>query len=480
MKKLLSCFICFFLLSAISFSQQAITDDAYITVLLTDLDSVNRQNIARGLDPIDESIPRQIKDRIEANIKKHTKFKITDPISYLADYSIISYVDCINSSYILSLSMISFSTGEILFNVQSTNRKDLSDIFLSSSSAVDEVTALFCEQLKITSSSKEKQHQKNKTKKIRNFPFSLSVEPLFGMKYGQIDEYVFLKNPNYSDDKVSELNWEIKPELYYGLKIRGGWKGFFEESFFTAGIPMNMGMMIDSDWFNNDPTSVSKSVSTTTSNYQTHFSESDNSLDYDISFGFKGGYEFKIFEIFSIKPAIAFEYQNIKFTAKNGYAWYGKKTSSGYYSPYTDTSNREYHDLSEKKVIAYQRVSDLLWLGSDFSAELPFHFTVKAGFFVAAYVYAISYDTHFLKSMDYADKTTDYFSAFKWDFGVIYSITARHSLALNFTYFYMPVIRGDDYQKSSSQSSYKKSSLADGGAGANWFDLSISYKFTIF
>ena len=94
MKRLLSCFICFFLLSAISFSQHAITDDAYITVLLTDLDSVNRQNIARGLDPIDESIPRQIKDRIEANIKKHTKFKITDPISYLADYSIISYVDC--------------------------------------------------------------------------------------------------------------------------------------------------------------------------------------------------------------------------------------------------------------------------------------------------------------------------------------------------------------------------------------------------
>ena len=310
--------------------------------------------------------------------------------------------------------------------------------------------------------------------------FSLSVEPLFGMKYGQIDEYVFLKNPNYSDDKVSELNWEIKPELYYGLKIRGGWKGFFEESFFTAGIPMKTGSLYDSDWNNNDPLFVSKSVATTTSNYKTNFSESDNYLNYDISFGFKGGYEFKIFEIFSIKPAIAFEYQNIKFTGKNGQGWYGKKTSDGYYSPYTDTNNREISDFSGKNVIAYHRVSDFLWLGSDLSAELPCHLTVNAGFFVAAYIYAISYDTHFIRSLDFADKTTDSFSSFKWNLGISHKIAKRHFININASWFYMKVIHGDTYKKYSSQSSYTKTTDAEGGAGANWFDLSISYKFQIF
>ena len=475
MKKLLSCFICFFLLSAISFSQQAITDDAYITVLLTDLDSVNRQNIARGLDPIDESIPRQIKDRIEANIKKHTKFKITDPISYLADYSIISYVDCINSSYILSLSMISFSTGEILFNVQSTNRKDLSDIFLSSSSAVDEVTALFCEQLKITSSSREKQHQKNETKKISNFPFSLSVEPLFGMKYGQIDEYVFLKASKQSSDKLSELNWEIKPELQYGIKIRGGWLGFFEESHFIAGIPMKSGQMLDSDWQN-----IQYATSSGGNEVKTNYSKSDNKLDYDISFGFKGGYEFRIFDIFRIRPAIAFEYQNIKFTGKNGSAWYGSSKSDGGYYPYDDTAHQETHDFSGQRVITYQRISDYLWLGSDFSLDLPINLSVTAGFFFAPYVYAISYDSHLLTKKDYADKTIDSFAAFKWNFGLEYKIYGRHSLALTASYFYMPVIRGSTYEKKSTQSSYTLSSVADSGAASSWFDLTLSYKFQIF
>ena len=35
--------------------------------------------------------------------------------------------------------------------------------------------------------------------------FFLDVEPLFGLKNGLVDEYVFLKNSAYSSDKLSEL-----------------------------------------------------------------------------------------------------------------------------------------------------------------------------------------------------------------------------------------------------------------------------------
>ena len=170
--------------------------------------------------------------------------------------------------------------------------------------------------------------------------FSLSVEPLFGMKWGQIDEYVLAKESNFSDDKLSELNWEIKPELYVGLKIMGGWKGFFQESYFSAGIPMKSGQMFDSDWLNAMPYSLSPSDGVTYANavshdYKTCYSEHDNYLEYDFSFGFKGGYEFKIFDIFKIKPSIAFEYQNIRFSGKDGEGWYGygsRKKSGDYYS----------------------------------------------------------------------------------------------------------------------------------------------------
>ena len=305
--------------------------------------------------------------------------------------------------------------------------------------------------------------------------FSLSVEPLLGMKWGQVDEYVFLKNSKQNSDKLSELNWEIKPEVYYGLKIRGGWKGFFEETHFTAGIPMRSGQMLDSDWKNIE------SASTNGGNtLQTNYSESDNLLDYDISFGFKGGYEFQIREILKIKPALAFEYQNIKFTGKNGTAWYGKPKSGGGYYAYDDTEHQEILDLSGQEVIKYQRIADYLWLGSDFSYDLPIGFSVNTGFFFAPYVYAISYDNHLLKKTDYADKTTGFFAAFKWNLGAEYKISQRHSILFNANYFYMRVLRGDNYEKTSSQKNYNKSTLVDGGAGANLFDLSLSYRFKIF
>lgn len=47
--------------------------------------------------------------------------------------------------------------------------------------------------------------------------FHFSLEPKIGMKRGQINEFVFLKNSFYDDDKLSELNWEIKNEFFIEL-----------------------------------------------------------------------------------------------------------------------------------------------------------------------------------------------------------------------------------------------------------------------
>ena len=320
--------------------------------------------------------------------------------------------------------------------------------------------------------------------------FSLSVEPLFGLKCGQIDEYVFLKESNFSNDKLSELNWEIKPELYYGIKIQGAWRRFFEESYFSTGIPMETGLMMDSDWQNNQPTAVALE-NAQGRNYKTAYSEHDNHLDYDINFGFKGGYKFKIFDWFTAKPAIAFEYQNIKFTGKNGKGWYGYgsdenqsfRAKNGYYAAYNDSENQTVIKFSGR-IITYNRIADYLWLGSDFSFIIPCeflkNFTFDTGFFFAPYVYAVSYDSHLGREYDFADKTTGFFAAFKWNLGTEYKINERHSILLSANYFYMRVLRGDDYQKKSSETTYNKSNDCDGGAGAKYFDMTLSYRFKIF
>lgn len=313
--------------------------------------------------------------------------------------------------------------------------------------------------------------------------FSLSVEPLFGMKWGQMNEYVFSKKSKFSYDKLSELNWEIKPEWYYGLNIQGGWKRFFVETGVKFGVPKHTGLMIDSDWQN-----IFYSSANGGNTVKTNYSESDNYLDYDVSFEIKGGYEFKIFEIFTLKPAIAFEYQNIKFTGKNGTGWYGYTVGANdvyNYGPWyncEDTNHQKILDFSGEEVIVYNRVADYLWLGSDFSFLAPYSNTLifNTGFFFAPYVYAVSFDYHLIREFDYADLTTGFFGAFKWNLGAEYKINDRHSIILNANYFFMRVLRGDDYEKKSSESNYKKSNAADGGAGARYFDLCFSYRFKLF
>ncbi|WP_296322218.1 hypothetical protein [Treponema sp. UBA3813] len=317
--------------------------------------------------------------------------------------------------------------------------------------------------------------------------FSLSVEPLFGMKYGQIDEYVFLKKSNFSNDKLSELNWEIQPEWYYGFNIHGGLKQFFVETGLKFGVSGKTGQMMDSDWFNAQTSSMPHGVSSKKAaghDYKTHYSEHDNNLDYDINFNIKGGYEFRIFEIFGIKPSLSYDYQNIKFTGRNGKGWYGLGRNRKfydlyeYYAAYDDTANQYSQEFSGR-VITYQRELSLFWLGSDFSVDLPLHFSVTAGFFFAPYVYAVSYDCHLTTNIDYADLTKGSFSAFKWNLGATYNITPKHSVSLNAEYLYMRVLRGKDYFKQASSNTYKESSEADGGAGAKYFNLTLSYKFKI-
>ena len=146
--------------------------------------------------------------------------------------------------------------------------------------------------------------------------FSLEAEPWFGLKSGQLDELVFLKSSDYSDDKLSELNWEINHEYYAGIKLNGGFRNFFSETSFFAGIPSKVGGMKDSDWLNVKITGAEDYQ------YKTNYSESDNYLRYDFSYDLKLGYIFNLPELksleISIKPFLGFQYKDIKFDGKNG------------------------------------------------------------------------------------------------------------------------------------------------------------------
>ena len=320
------------------------------------------------------------------------------------------------------------------------------------------------------------------TAEIKKTDFSLSVEPLIGIKNGQVNEYVFLKESNYDCDKLSELNWEIKNEFYSGLKLNGSYKNVFLEADFTAGFPLKCGTMKDSDWLNNSPSEVTK---TSGHDYKTCYSESDNYIDYDISASLKTGYSFKLPELkkisAKISPFFEFEYQLFKFTAKNGTGWYGNAID-GYYAAWNDEAeaNREIINFSGD-VISYKRQNFIFWLGSSIDFKLPKNFSVGAGFKFSPFVYSESIDCHYLRDLYFLDIVSDFCSLFNCNFNTEYKIDSKKSICLNADYLYMKTLRGKSYS-SNSQRWSKNNELEDseGGANQQCFNISLSFKYKFF
>ena len=311
--------------------------------------------------------------------------------------------------------------------------------------------------------------------------FSLEIEPLFGFKSGQLDELVFLKSSDYGDDKLSELNWEIRHEYYAGIRLNGGFRNFFAETSFCAGIPSKVGGMKDSDWLN----VLATITGAEDYQYKTNYSESDNYLKYDFSYDLKLGYIFNLPELksleISIKPFLGFQYKDIKFDGKNGTAWYGTD-ENGHHARWNDTENQSVRSFSGK-VISYERQSSVFWIGADSEFNFLEDFSFFAGFKISPYLYSESIDEHHLTNAGYLDVTPGFFAAFDFSLGAEYKITERQSLCLGAEYFYMRTLRGDDYTKNLSQKNFSvnnKSSEVDGGAAEHYFTVSLSCKFRIF
>ena len=306
------------------------------------------------------------------------------------------------------------------------------------------------------------------------FPFTFSIAPVGGIRSGQIDEYVFLNECAYDDDKLSELNWNFSSEYYAGGRIGAKWSHVFLDGEFSFGIPMKVGGMGDSDWLNADVKNAGDYQ------YKTNWSHHDNYLEGDFSFSVKCGFEVNVVEnsrlSFSISPFIGFEYDKIKFSGENGYAWYGN-SSGGYRLPFSDEDRTEY--TFDGKVISYERRTFLSWLGVEGKIEFSKAIAFSAGFQLSPFVYAESIDTHWSKKTMYGDKTPGFFSAFRWHVSQSIFLGGRSYLNLSARWLYVGVLRGDSYSKSVSGSYYTKDESCDGGAGEFFFDISLGYEIRI-
>lgn len=306
-------------------------------------------------------------------------------------------------------------------------------------------------------------------KKVSDWGFSVS--PVSGFKYGTIGEYVFEKNKTGGRYKLSELQWDTKPEFFLGTDWMLRWKFLRLTSNVQFGLPAKSGTMSDSDWRNgaNGDTDT-----------KTNYSESDNKITTATDFNIKMLTDFPCSNLFTFSPYIGFEIDYTNMLATGGWGKYGNENSekTGYDS--WDSGNvTEHYWSDDEKVIEYNRMGYYVWTGCGVTFNvpvIPLHFYFCAS--TAPYVYMFSKDTHFLKNIYFIDITDGWFNLWQFEGRISYTFSKHWSAYIDASYIFSGIYKGADYYSTSSDGEYIPLSDESGTDVKNMqFKLGVTFIF---
>ncbi|MCK9170584.1 MAG: hypothetical protein M0P01_09240 [Treponema sp.] len=300
--------------------------------------------------------------------------------------------------------------------------------------------------------------------------WNLSAEPLFGVRYGTLGEYVYTPDTNGDYAKLSELDWDMKPQWYYGGKISFGWRGISISGYAEGFIPAAAGSMYDSDWMNITITSDADT--------KTNYSISENTLISSYKLGADASYTFYLDKYVSVQAIAAIDYMYTNMEARNGYGWYADNYTLGSSVGYSHDSDKAvYYPSGKLSGIDYTREDMFTWIGVT-NIITPFRqFTGTLSFFISPYTYIQSLDHHYGKAY-YVDIMKGYCSAYKFETSGSYNFTKNILLQLSVSWLFSEIIKGDDYQASSSSGPWVKISNIISGADLNYCEASLALRYS--
>lgn len=296
--------------------------------------------------------------------------------------------------------------------------------------------------------------------------FHISIEPAFGIRNGQINEFVYRNTPtNYA--KLSELNWDITNIFYLGGKTELEYKNF-SFAFSAAGaIPKRSGNMQDSDWMDDSKTNI-----------KTTYSISENSLDnsYYINLGFN--YKIPLADFFSLKTSLNYNFENFSFIAKNGYGWYGNKKD-----PMVSWNNPNAIKYSKGEIgsINYERKSNDISFGLTPIFNIKDLFEIELFGAISIFSYLESLDYHFYPdgklASNWLDKGTTFFNSWNAGGAILFYPIRKFAVKTEFKYSQINFFKGNTYQKSGNYFSNPPSPVLSGFSQNYYtFQLSLIYR----
>ena len=301
---------------------------------------------------------------------------------------------------------------------------------------------------------------------------SFKITPQFEIANGCIKEYVFDPACKNTDNKLSELDWNISTIALFNLHadfdiMRYAYVGLSA----AMGVPQRSDYMQDYDWLNSvtadwkddDPTEL------------TNFSEHINHLDKYITFSAGLGGNLYLPLEFKISPRAIYKYEFIKFTGSNGYSDY-------------KVNNHVKKDFSGK-VISYEQTLNTLLLGTNIKVGIIPRTEINLNFDISpnlTFINAIDY--HYVNSGSYG---TAYLDSFKnlllMEAGATaqYCFSKNHSTGLCYKIQYIPISHGETSSRVIDKNGNFLTDtwipVSSGGGGTERFiwSLCLNYSFSL-
>ncbi len=285
--------------------------------------------------------------------------------------------------------------------------------------------------------------------------FNFSIEPLLGIRYGTIGEYVFFKTwATQKEYILSYLEWDTKGLIFSGAKLTRHWGNKSLSFFYKYYFPKSdCGNMQDNDWaqdyfYGNEENFTGP----TTSEVQTNFSRHSNRLNEGYSIGTQFSFQLYRNNGFSINNLIALDLESISMTAFDGYLIYGNYYSAEfsvdkYYYPYQ--SENSYRQTCRGDGIQYIQNYIFSWLGFNLEYS-PHKSTIGFSASFAPVSFAYAYDNHFFRKRKTKSFMLGYLKTYKLDLYYKYKFTERFALKADCSFLKSGIARGirysnDDY-----------------------------------
>jgi hypothetical protein len=195
-------------------------------------------------------------------------------------------------------------------------------------------------------------------------------------------------------DKLSLLNWDLKPLVYLGLQAGIAahnpdkkW-GFFAGFRFKGGMPMKTGLMSDSDWedgVSGDPIKYTDYINY----YSTHDNYEQTAIYTDVEIGG----EMRFYKNFLFKAYLSYSFMYFNLRARNGIMLY----PSGSFNTNQQGTPGNHYSVNGQNVCEYQQIWNIVSPAVSVEGVIAGQFSFKLSLALSPFVFVTTRDDHLMR-----------------------------------------------------------------------------------